>query len=93
MALVNGVYRPDFQADTSLPQWQQMNGEQQAPDAGATTTSFVDMLKKRMGGNRGTPIDKPFSLPSPSAGVGHEGLHTLPGAGGAAKGGGGMQSL
>lgn len=47
------VFRPDFQADSSLPQWVPMGEDDQGEQAGQATGSFVDLLKKRMAGGGG----------------------------------------
>lgn len=50
MPIVNGVYRPDFETNQSLPQWVPMDDD--SSGAASTTTSFVDALKARMGSSR-----------------------------------------
>lgn len=78
------VFKPDFQADANLPQWQPMGGDDQGEQIGNATGSFVDLLKKRMAGSaaKGANADA-------AAGMGG----MAGGAGGGPSGGGGMQSL
>ncbi len=78
------VFKPDFQADQSLPEWVPMgdNGDQ-GDQIASSTGSFVDLLKKRMAGGAAGSA-KGSAMP------GMEGKAMGMGGGGA---GGGMQSL
>ncbi len=79
--------RPDFQANTQLPEWLQM-GEQESPNI----SPFVDALKKRMSGTSmsGTADLGGGSTYTPG-GTGATRPRIVGGSG--AGGGGGMKSL
>lgn len=97
------IWRPDFQANSALPQWVPMGDDNQASNAGAATSGLVDALKARMAGGQQMHTDAAAPMHAPDAVMApHElpaaplgGEHGLPIAsalGGAAKAGG-PQSL
>lgn len=97
------IFRPDFQANQSLPTWVPgMDSDKIDANAGAATTGFVDALKARMmGGQQGgghdmmhadvAPPMAPHEITGPVAG--EHGLPLASGAVGGAAKAGGPQSL
>lgn len=103
----NGLYRPDFEADTKLPEWMNIGGQgqDQMAQAGQAGISFVDALKQKMGnssrvGGHDTmhadtgPMMAPHQLPTIAGGEHGGGLPLASAAKGlGGSGGGGMPSL
>ncbi len=94
------IWRPDFQANTQLPSWVPMGGDdQQSQNAGKATNSLVEALKARMAGNNGSQshtdtmmpaahAQAPIMMPHEAAGpiAGEHGMAAAAPIAGAAKG-------